>query len=234
MPKKCPPGVFCIENATMFTIIMGVIFMGILTYYFVFARLLNMNTHSNALSACMTQVQSLGKNINVMGNNGNSGGGGGSMAPGNSSSWFFPFFRAGYTRQPGDVYLNPYAPPLRNGNLFPSDSSDPRGVPINISTSHIRMPYTQLGFLTRSSGGETMLPLMGRQLSTNRSKWQYYAISDTNQTIKIPLSYNGRSCMGEYGCDELYTGDVVYAEGYKDAFTITLYENNSPEYIPVA
>ena len=73
---------------------------------------------------------------------------------------------------------------------------------------------------------------MGRPLHTNRSKWQYYTMSDSNNSVKLPISQNGRSCTDEYGCDSLYNGDNVYIEGYNDAFNITVYDNNKPNYIP--
>jgi len=38
--------------------------------------------------------------------------------------------------------------------------------------------------------------------------------------------------MNEYGCDELFNGDKVYVEGYKDVFVVSIYENSSPRYIP--
>ena len=73
---------------------------------------------------------------------------------------------------------------------------------------------------------------MGRPLYTNRNKWQYYTMSDKNNSVKLPVSKNGRSATQEYGVDELYNGDVVYVEGYNDAFKVTIYDNNQPQYIP--
>lgn len=109
---------------------------------------------------------------------------------------------------------------------------DPRGVPINVRTRGFDDAYRQVGLLTRLNGKETILPLMGRPLHTNRNKWQYYTISDQHQGIKLPVSRNGRSCTNEYGCDDLYNGDTIYVEGYKDAFKVTTYENALPRYIP--
>jgi hypothetical protein len=66
-----------------------------------------------------------------------------------------------------------------------------------------------------------------------RSKMQYYTISNTgNMNTKLPISVNGKSCTGEYGCDEISNGDVVYVEGYKDTFQATIYENGLFSYIP--
>ena len=99
-------------------------------------------------------------------------------------------------------------------------------------TRGLPMSYGQTGILTRVNGKETILPLMGRALHTNRNKWQYYTMGSKNNAIKLPVSNNGKSCTSEYGCDELMNGDTVYVEGYKDAFKATIYENDTPRYIP--
>ena len=147
----------------------------------------------------------------------------------------FPRWNTSYTDANRDVLLNPYSPPLKLDRFMPSFFStiDPRGVPINVKTRGFNDAYRQVGLLTRLNGRETILPLMGRPLHTNRNKWQYYTISDQNQGIKLPISYNGRSCTNEYGCDEIYNGDTVYVEGYNDTFKATIYENGSFQYIPV-
>ena len=118
-----------------------------------------------------------------------------------------------------DNLFNPYQPPMR--------------MPINIRTqgnSH-DIQYRQIGILTRNSGDDTILPLMGKILISNRSKWQYYTISDKNH-VKLPIIYKNKSSMNEYGVDELFNGDTVYVQGYNDTFKITIYENNHNQYIP--
>ena len=37
--------------------------------------------------------------------------------------------------------------------------------------------------------------------------------TDKNNVVKLPISSNGRSCIGEYGCDELTNGETIYVEG---------------------
>ena len=133
---------------------------------------------------------------------------------------------------PKSVFLDPHVMPVRETRAYTKDMTDPRGIPINIRTQGVDAPFRQVGILTRNGNGETILPLMGRPLQTNRDKHQFYTMNDKNHMIKLPISKNGRSCSAEYGCDEIFNGDTVYIEGYNDSFKATIYENNVPEYIP--
>jgi hypothetical protein len=139
---------------------------------------------------------------------------------------------------PGDVLLDPYIPPLRDERyLVPSLNYIPPGaVPINISTNPgaVDTNYRQVGILTplNSSSKDSILPLMGRPLFTNRDKWQYYTISNQHNNVKLPISKSGRSCTNEYGCDKIYNGDTVYIEGVNDAYKVTIYDNDVIKYLP--
>jgi len=131
-----------------------------------------------------------------------------------------------------DVLLNPYAPPMRDDRAS-LDIRGPAVMPINVSTQGTgNAAYRQVGILTRISGPETILPLMGRPLFRNRDKWQFYTISEKSNFIKLPISVKGRSCTNEYGCDNVYNGDTVYVEGYNDAFKVTAYDNAVMQYLP--
>jgi len=173
MSKKCPPGVICLENATMvfLVIIIAVVF------YFVY-RSLNNDANDNYKpieKIIINQEQS-------------------------SPSGGFGFF----TR-----------PNYGSTNIGAVDTS-----------------YRQMGILTPLNGSGKILPLMGRPLFVNRYKWQYYTMSDQNNSVKLPIVRSGRSCTNEYGCDELYNSDTVYVEGYNEAFKITKYDNDTIKYIP--
>jgi len=141
---------------------------------------------------------------------------------------------------PDDVLLNPYTPPLRNERYF-NEMPIHSGVriPINIPTNRgfVDVDYRQVGLLTptvkeKHTSKEKILPLMGKPLFSNRDKWNYYTMSDQNNSIKLPILSKGRSCTSENGCDVLYNGDVVFVEGYKEAFKITLYDNDTIRYLP--
>jgi hypothetical protein len=189
MRKKCPPGIFCIENTTLiFLLVVFLLILGIL--YFV--------NYNNFLKDYKDLVKEKVNQDN---------------------------HRA--------VYHDVHHPPLKDNEFHPElRSCHSKGLPINIKTRGGDVEYRQLGILTRGSGKEMILPLMGRPLYSNRSKWQYYTGTDKLNMVKLPVSSNGRSCTGEYGCDELSNGDNIYVEGYNDLFKVTIYDNSRHQYIP--
>ena len=204
--RKCQPGVFCIEHTTLlFLIIIIGVFLYVTTQSVYKISLTDERRKTSHLEHPFRDRF----HYNVM-----------------------PKMGARMTNHPRDTLSNPYLPPLRDGNYYPKDSSDPRGIPINVPTRGPRTEWKQIGILTRENGEETILPLMGRPLYSNRQKWQFYTMSDKNNSVKLPVSKNGRSCSAELGCDEIFNGDTVYIEGYNDSFKATVYENNVPEYIP--
>ena len=114
----------------------------------------------------------------------------------------------------------------------------PIHVPINVPTNIGFSPgatYMQVGILSpqHNKNENKILPLMGRPLFANRDKWQYYSMSDQNNSIRLPIIKNRKNCTDEYGCDMLSDGDNVFVEGYNQMFRVTLYQNNTMRYIPV-
>ena len=118
-----------------------------------------------------------------------------------------------------DVLLNPYQPPIRDDRM---------GARTNVYDSE----YRQIGILTRMYGAEMILPLMGKPVHVARDKWNFYTMKDSNSMVKLPVTYKGKSCTNEYGCDNLYNSDVVYVEGYNDTFKVTVYDNQVSRYNP--
>lgn len=225
MSKKCPPGVICFENITL------VLFL-IIACIIIYLAYSQYNRTPSSSSSSSTPPYS--QNINISQPYGNGGGGGG---VGGGFLDLIPSFGSGYTRGPADVLLNPYTPPLRDDRYFNQYGSggggDIRGgIPINVPTRSVNTEYRQVGILTRVNGAETILSLMGRPLFPNRDKWQFYTMSDKNQSVKLPVTYKRRSCTGDQGCDNIYNGDTVYVEGYNDAFKATIYDTAMQYSIP--
>jgi hypothetical protein len=218
MGKKCIPGVICIENMTLFILIV-ISIMVIYLYYVVFIKqnsIYNTNNNSNEKIIVLkdsSRQPVISPNLNLFGLS---------------------------TRK--DPFNDPYSPPMQNdtGVYYPPDFGDIRGVPgigvpIQMQSRGINSEYQQIGILTRdvNMGGELILPLFGRRTMTGRDKWQYYTISNTGTlNTKLPVSVNGKSCTSELGCDMIYNNDSVFVEGYKDVFRATIYENNLLRYLP--
>jgi hypothetical protein len=212
--KRCPPGVFCIENVSL--TLMTLAAVALLVYFLKPQQAQQaQQMHPVQQAQQMHPVQQAQQMHPVQ-----------QMQ---HPSMFQTRANYGVSNAPEDVLLNPYVPPMRDDRA----SLDIRGpaVPINVSTQGTtNAAYRQVGILTRS---ETILPLMGRPLFRNRDKWQFYTISEKSNFIKLPISVKGRSCTNEYGCDNVYSGDTVYVEGYNDAFKVTAYENSAMQYLPL-
>ena len=203
MGKKCVPGLICIENMTFFLLIL-VILLFIYIWYNQYRIHQKTSNNTGEKVVLVNTISNIPQMVPIA------------------------------SRQ--DIFNDPYSPPGKNPVVYPRNSGDVRGIPVNVQTRGVDNDYQQMGILTRSnySGDEMILPLMGRKHMSGRDKWQYYTISGTgNLNTKLPISVNGRSCTSEYGCDDIYNGDVVYVEGYKDTFHATIYENNQFHYIPV-
>jgi len=220
--KKCPPGVICIENVTGFFLVITVII--VIFLYSIYSNYLSPKIQVNNNLSEKTIVKE-----NIRENRDSSYGYGYGYGLNVRPNY-------GYTNLPGDVLLNPYVPPLSDERyLVPSYYKIPPGtLPINIPTNigAVDTNYRQTGILTPLNSKGKILPLMGRPIYVNRNKWQYYTMSDQNNSIKLPISRNGRSCTNEYGCDKLFNGDTVYVEGYNEAFKATIYDNDTMKYIP--
>ena len=220
--KKCPPGVICIENITLvfLIIILCVLFYIIYIYFFKKQSHISSQTSQSQQQQQSNQQHQSPQKIDIFN----------SFYNNNDAGYGYGFGGS------NDVLLNPYAPPLRNENIGPVFM--PRAVPINVSTNIGAVSpdtnYRQVGILTPINGSKknSILPLMGRPVFVNRNKWQYYTISDQHNNVKIPISRKGKSCTNEYGCDYIYNGDTVYAEGYNEVFKATVYDNDTMRYLP--
>jgi len=195
MPKKCIPGVICIENMTLFLILIMILF-----FVYLFYKVSRVKTptviHVSAAAAAPPAAA------------------GGPLYFDNGVEPQNPL-----NGMPGILQ----APP-------PPPAAARAVVPINIETRPSSgAHFEQVGILSRGQG--EVLPLMGRKLS--RDKWNYYAVSNSNMYLKLPVMVNGRDCMVEYGCDPIYSGDMVYVEGYGNGYKATVYQNSLMRYLPI-
>lgn len=244
MSRKCPPGVICFENTT---IVIFLVIAGIIIY------LAYMQFRNNSSGSSSTTIYDNDPSRNAIYTYSPAYGASGGDVTGGNFLDLIPRYGGGgggYTRGPADVLLNPYTPPLRDDRYIGAmgvnsiglsggmggGSGRGRGggvvIPINVPTRSVNSSYRQVGILTRVNGPETILSLMGRPLFPSQDKWQFYTMSDKNQSVKLPVTHKKRSCTSDLGCDNIYNGDTIYVEGYNDAFRATIYDNAIQYSIP--
>ena len=240
MVKRCPPGVFCFENVTLVIIAVVVIVLGIYAHSRFFGGGHGPH-HGHGHGHGHGPV--LLESTDPLANSLDFGIGGPSSNQDVLLNPYVPPLRdnsVGATRPMydirGGVETIHYG---EHGGYSGGGGGGGGGVRINVPTRSVDTTYRQVGILTRNGGGsgsssgqETILPLIGRPLFTNRDKWQFYTLSDKNNAIKLPVTINGRSGTGEYGCNNVSTGDTIYVEGYNDAFKVTAYDSASLRYLP--
>ena len=213
--KKCPPGVICIENITIFVIL--ICFFIIL--YFIQSTLTNNKIEINNTSSDKVVIKETARENNGFG-------------------FGFGFPNIPYNNLASDVLLDPYAAPLRDERyIIPQMNQIPLGaIPINVSSNigAVDTSYRQIGILTPVNGSskDSVLPLMGRPVFSNRDMWQYYCISNQHNNVKLPVKVNGKNGLSEYGVKQIFNKDIVYVEGANEAYKTTIYENNVIKYLP--
>ena len=249
MGKKCIPGLFCIENMTLFLLFI----LCIVIIYLYYKNIPKNGGRSNKPEVIRASNE-FGP-INTIGSTTTNGVSDGSILTNGGSAIVLlstpPLANIGMDPQRID-----YQPPssymdnitdLRNGvwkgswagPFAPSETEATMRQQNKIRNSAIPTrgyapEYSPIGILSRVSGsGDMILPLMGRQNVTGRSKYQYYTMMTSGSANPpLPVSVNGKSCASEYGCDEISNGDIVYVDGINDTFRATIYENDFFAYVP--
>lgn len=230
MARKCTSKLFCLENMTFFIVVV----ICMISAYLIVEYMRVSSQSSPSSNSYMILPQTTATPIATY-----------SLAGGISTRY-------------NDPINDPYVPPLKvAGTVFPNipltSGADIFGlpgpittcgsvgcqtsIPVNVQTNAVSTSYTQIGILTKDgTHSEKILPLMGRSLWNRRDKWQYYTMANTAASAvntKLPIKVKGKSCTSEYGCDEIYTGDMVYVEGMNDTFRATIYENAALAYLPI-
>lgn len=205
MAKKCPKGQLCIESGLIITIIVLVAIAGFFLY-----RQTTSETNTTNLNNIKTEE--LEKEIDKIKNKNNE-----------------PLYvvNKSYERA-----ANPFMAPLRsdpNQPVIAIHSDGGGGISINNSTRGYSADYQQIGILT---GGDQILPLFGKTTWNGSNKWLYYTSTDKFHMIKLPVEVNNKNCTQEHGCNEIYDGDMINVPAYSKEYKASIYQLDSPRYIP--
>jgi hypothetical protein len=82
----------------------------------------------------------------------------------------------------------------------------------------------QMGVLV-SEGGET-LPLYGKEVRGRRDRYHYYTTTGGENLYPIPVTHDGRDCVDDIGCQELYGNESVSVTGKTDSFDVKMYRTD--------
>jgi hypothetical protein len=82
----------------------------------------------------------------------------------------------------------------------------------------------QMGVLV-SEGGET-LPLYGKEVRGRRDRYHYYTTTGGENLYPIPVTHDGRDCIDDIGCQELYGNESVSVTGKTDSFDVKMYRTD--------
>ena len=108
----------------------------------------------------------------------------------------------------------------------PIDVSNRNIAPVNISTQGGLGQPQQVGAIYQIFGNENQVyPLFGRKRYRNGNQWDYYTTIG-QYGVKLPIITKKRN-------EELGTNDTVFIQGQKkSAYRVTMYDQDTPEYIP--
>ena len=135
-----------------------------------------------------------------------------------------------YTTAPAPT---PVPTPIPTTDHVPSPTDNPVAIEIKNAADKISekldtVVEKYVNYDNRNS--RKMLPLFGGIYSGSGNKWVYHTIDNG---IKIPISYNGRTCDdASYGCDEIYDGTVISLPHHNGKFRVSIYKQDAPKYIP--
>jgi hypothetical protein len=212
MPKRCPPGIFCISNSFIFALIGVLVFaIAFLLWQGPFAA-----PASSPLVIRTPPQPPMGPLPAYPG-------------PGPSPSPIAPpavgLVDTRFARPPQPLrdWLAPPELPPRGGLAT---------IPINIPTQGLPEQFQPIGNL-KVHGSDKILPLYGRRTATgNGMWWNYYTRTDTFNPVPLPIRYQRRDCMDDVGCNELFSGETIRIETTGENAKVTMFRYDGPKYIP--
>lgn len=82
----------------------------------------------------------------------------------------------------------------------------------------------QMGILV--GDGEETLPLYGKEVRGRRDRYHYYTTTGGENLYPIPVTHNGRDCVDDIGCQELYGNESVSVTGKTGSFQVNMYRTD--------
>jgi len=201
--KKCQPGVFCIENLTLFFIVITIV----LILYIIYC---------SSLKPSETIVVKENSGINTWFGMPN-----------------YPYnnLAKDVLLDPYAAPLRDERYIIPQINMIPPGKV-PINISTNVGAVDTSYRQVGILTPLNGTSKDNVLPLMGRPVFSNRDLWQYYCISNQYNNVKLPIKVNGKNASNEYGVNKLFGGDTIYVEGANEPYKTTIYENDVIKYLP--
>ena len=202
MPRKCAPGVICIENVTLFVLV--AIFILLATIYYN-QYTLQKPRQRRGKTIVVQQPPNL-TSISTRGDTFND-----PYAPPLKNDGLY--FRS----DSGDIrgVPPPIQVPVNIETRGVTSSYSQVGILTNSGPENLILPL-----------------MGRRHMAGRDKWQYYTISNTGMVNTKLPVSVKGKSCTSEYGCDSIMNGDQVYVEGYNSTFNATIYETGTFSYIP--
>jgi hypothetical protein len=82
----------------------------------------------------------------------------------------------------------------------------------------------QMGILIGES--DETLPLYGKEVRGRRDRYHYYTTTGGENLYPLPVNHDGRDCVDDIGCQELYGNESVNVTGKTGSFNVNLYRTD--------
>ena len=202
MPRKCAPGVICIENMTLFVLV--VIFVLLATIFYQQYKHQSLEPrkakmpashHHNTLVGVATRGDTLNDPY---------------APPLKNDGLYFRGDSSDIRGVPPPIQV-----PVNIETRGVSSSYSQVGILTNNDGENLILPL-----------------MGKRHMAGRDNWQYYTISNTGMVNTKLPVSVRGKSCTSEYGCDSITNGDQVYVEGYNNTFNATIYENGTFSYLP--
>lgn len=115
----------------------------------------------------------------------------------------------------------PFRQPMRQREPVRRRQPEFRDPPIkDYKPGHVQQMGVLLG-----ENNET-LPLYGKEVRGRRDQYHYYTSTPGQQIYSIPITHDGRDCMDDLGCKELYGNEDVNVLGKAATYAAKLYRTD--------
>lgn len=133
----------------------------------------------------------------------------------------YMLFNPKVVKVPVEVPVMPVPPRASMERREPRREPEFRGAPIK----KYKPGYMQqMGILT--GAGQETLPLYGKEVRGRRDRYHYYTTTGGENLYPVPVAFNGRDCMEDIGCEELYGNESVSVTGKTGSYAVKLYRTD--------